>query len=94
MAVAFTAKWDGEAEKLQAVLSRGDAGRLADVAHRLASSCAVMGITDLADLLRDLEFECRHGAQEPDFAAWRARLDPKLRSAPKQARAIAAAAAP
>lgn len=94
MAVAFTAKWDGEAEKLQAVLSRGDAGRLADVAHRLASSCAVMGITDLANLLRDLEFECRHGAQEPDFAAWRARLDPKLRSAPKRARAIAAAAAP
>ncbi|WP_282607790.1 ATP-binding protein [Pelagibius sp. Alg239-R121] len=90
MAAAFTTQWDGEAGKFRAALADGDLHRLADLAHRVASSCAVMGITDLAAMLRDLEFECRRGQQRPDLGAWQVLLDPHLRTAPKRARALAA----
>ena len=47
-------------------------------------------VTDLAGLLRDLEFECRHWEALPDLEAWRLRLEPQLRAAPVRARALAA----
>ena len=90
MAEAFTSQWDGEVTKFWVAVAEGEPRRLADLAHRVASSCAVMGITDLAGLLRDLEFECRHGETPPDLEAWRLRLEPQLRAAPKRARALAA----
>jgi len=90
MADAFTAQWDGEVAKFRGAMERGEIHRLADLAHRVASSCAVMGITDLAAMLRDLEYECRHGRREPDLRTWQARLDPQLRRAPMRARALAA----
>ena len=89
MAAAFTAQWTGEIGKFRAALTDGDLHRLADLAHRVASSCAVMGITDLAAMLRDLEFECRRGKQQPDLRAWQVLLDPHLQAAPKRARALA-----
>ncbi|WP_420346556.1 ATP-binding protein [Pelagibius sp.] len=90
MAEAFTAQWDSEIAKLRGAIERGDVSRLAEQAHRVASSCAVMGITDLAAMLRDLELECRYGPNQPDLPAWQARLDPQLRAAPGQARSLAA----
>ncbi len=90
MAEAFTAGWDVEVAKLRDALKQGESGPLADVAHRVASSCAVMGISDLAGLLRLLETECRRGDVRPDLAEWRQRLDPRLQSAPERARALAA----
>ena len=90
MAEAFTAQWDNQVAKLRSAMERGDVNRLAEQAHRVASSCAVMGIADLAALLRDLEMECRYGRTQPDLPAWQARLGPQLRDAPGQARILAA----
>lgn len=89
MAEAFIAQWDSEIAKLRSAMEHGDVSRLAEQAHRVASSCAVMGITDLAASLRDLELECRYGQDQPNLPAWQARLDPQLRAAPGQARILA-----
>ncbi len=90
MAEAFTAQWDNEVAKLSSAMERGDLSRLAEQAHRVASSCAVMGITGLAASLRDLELECRYGQNQPDLSTWQARLGPQLQAAPGQARILAA----
>ncbi len=89
VASAFTAQWDDEVGKLQAAIASGDRRRLADIAHKIASSCATIGITDLADMLKDLEVECRRSRGLPDLQAWRTRLAPALLAAPGRARALA-----
>jgi len=91
MATAFVAQWDDEVAKFLSGLAGGARDEVANLAHRLASSCAVMGITDLADGLRDLERECRNGGKAPDFEIWRMRIDPQLRAAPDRARSLAEA---
>ncbi|MGI9498702.1 MAG: ATP-binding protein [Geminicoccaceae bacterium] len=89
VAAAFTAQWDDDVEKLQAAIASGDRQRLADVAHKIASSCATIGIVDLVDMLKDLEVECRQRQHALDLQAWQARLAPALLAAPDQARALA-----
>ncbi len=92
MASAFANKWDKDVATLEAALNAGEAVKVADIAHRLSGRCAVMGICDLADLLRGLETECRRRPELSDFAAWQARLASELRIAPDRARAMAEAA--
>ena len=88
VATAFTAQWDKEVEKLQAAIASSDRHRLADIAHKIASSCATVGLTDLADMLKDLEVECRQRQCTPDLQAWQNRLAPALHDAPGQVRAL------
>ena len=89
MVATFNDVWASEMVHLQDALQSADTEQIAEVAHRLASSCAVMGLTDLSDLLRDLETECRHGTAEPNIPAWQRRLAIHFGSAPDRARAIA-----
>ena len=88
VATAFTAQWDQEVEKLQAAIASSDRHRLADIAHKIASSCATVGLTDLADMLKGLEVECRQCQCTPDLQAWQNRLAPALHDAPGQVRAL------
>ncbi len=92
VAAAFTAQWDDEVQKLQAAIASGERHRLADIAHKIASSCATIGIADLAEMLKTLEVECRSHQCLPDLQAWQARLTPALLAAPDQARALASEA--
>lgn len=92
VAAAFTAQWDDEVEKLDVAMAHGDRRRLADIAHKIASSCATVGITDLADMLKDLEVECRKREHELDLQAWQTRLGPALLAAPGRVQAIASEA--
>ncbi|MGI9489253.1 MAG: ATP-binding protein [Geminicoccaceae bacterium] len=89
VATAFTGQWDQEVAKLQAAIASGDRHHLADIAHKIASSCATIGITDLADMLKELEVECRRRQGSPNLQAWQTRLAPALLAAPGQARALA-----
>lgn len=89
VAAAFTAQWDDEVEKLQAAIASGDRHRLADIAHKIASSCATVGLVDLADMLKDLEVQCRRRQNTPDLRAWQACLEPSLLAAPTQVLALA-----
>ncbi|MGI9507326.1 MAG: ATP-binding protein, partial [Geminicoccaceae bacterium] len=89
VAAAFTAQWEYEVERLQAAIASGDRHRLADIAHKIASSCATVGLVDLADMLKDLEAQCRRRQNAPDFRAWQKCLAPSLRAAPTQVLALA-----
>lgn len=93
VARAFTAQWDDELEKLKAAIASGDRHRLADTAHKIASSCATIGMTDLADMLKELEVECRRRQPSPDLQAWQNRLAPALLAVPGQVRTLAAESA-
>ncbi|WP_176793601.1 ATP-binding protein [Rhodospira trueperi] len=70
MAQAFRTQW----RDFRATLSRlsGDdpppPGTIADLAHRLAGSSALLGLRDLEEPLRDLEHRCRAGAGAGDMA--------------------------
>ncbi len=92
MAREFSSGWPAGVERLEACLQRGDREGLAAIAHRLAGSCAVMGLADTAALLRQLEVACQSGEQRLDCAAWRSSLGSLLRDAPQRALAIAAVA--
>ncbi|MEL6964213.1 MAG: Hpt domain-containing protein, partial [Pseudomonadota bacterium] len=94
VAKAFTAQWDDELDKLEAAIASGDRHRLADTAHKIASSCATVGITELADMLKELEVECRRHPSSPDLDAWQARLAPALLAVPGQVHALASGSAP
>ncbi|MGI9436396.1 MAG: ATP-binding protein [Geminicoccaceae bacterium] len=94
VAAAFTAQWDNEVEKLDVAMANGDRRRLADIAHKIASSCATIGITDLADMLKELEVECRRREHELNLQAWQTRLAPALLAAPDQVRALASEQVP
>ena len=83
MAAAFTVQWDDEVAKLQAALASGDRHRVADIAHKIASSCATIGIVDLAGMLKDLEVECRRRQGAPDLRAWRTPRRPCPPSCPR-----------
>lgn len=90
MAETFVANWPGETGKLQEALHRACRAETADLAHRLASSCAVMGIADLASELRNLESACREPDGSLEMNEWLERLGPQLRAAPGRAEALAA----
>ncbi|MEQ8654456.1 MAG: ATP-binding protein [Kiloniellales bacterium] len=93
MAREFTRGWADGVERLQSCLESGDRLGLAAVAHRLAGSCAVMGLADAATLLRQLESACQDDEQRLDSDAWRSCLADILRDAPARAQAIARVAA-
>ncbi len=94
VARTFTAQWADELGKLKAAIDCGDRHRLADTAHKIASSCATVGITDLAEMLKELEVECRRRQSSPDLEAWQVRLAPALLAVPGQVQALAAETAP
>ncbi len=89
MAREFSNGWSAGVKRLEACLERGDREGLAAISHRLAGSCAVMGLADAAALLRQLERACENGEQRVDCAAWRSCLDSLLSDAPQRALAIA-----
>ncbi len=93
MAREFSRGWAEGTERLQTCLESGDRQGLAAVSHRLAGSCAVMGLADAATLLRQLESACQEDEPRLDRDAWRARLADILRDAPLRAEAIARVAA-
>lgn len=93
MAQEFSRGWAEGVARLQDCLESGDRRGLAAVSHRLAGSCAVMGLADAATLLRLLESACQDDEQRIDREGWRQRLTDTLRDAPLRAQAIARVAA-
>lgn len=51
----YLGRLDGELEEIQASLQEGDGEAIAQQAHRLKSSTAMLGATTLAELLGELE---------------------------------------
>lgn len=89
MATAFTACCGERTDRLLSALRAGHRTTIADQAHRLAGSCAVIGLTDLAAVLRQLEDSSRSAAPGFDTAAWHDRLRGPLAAAPEAAHRLA-----
>jgi two-component system aerobic respiration control sensor histidine kinase ArcB len=91
MVEAFESQWHGDYAAFLRALDDRDPAAAAKIAHRLASSCATLGLIDIADVLKAFEAGCRSRAPISDFGPWRDRLLPLLSTAPARAAAVSQA---
>ncbi|WP_392664528.1 ATP-binding protein [Amaricoccus sp. B4] len=89
MVDAFENQWDSDHSAFVAALDARNPAEAAQIAHRLAGSCAALGFADIAEALKGFEASCRCGLQPPEFTLWQHRLMPILAAAPARALRLA-----
>ena len=89
MVDAFENQWDSDHSAFVAALDTHNPAEAAQIAHRLAGSCAALGFADIAEALKGFEASCRCGLQPPEFTLWQQRLMPILAAAPARAMRLA-----
>ncbi|MDQ2700132.1 MAG: Hpt domain-containing protein [Actinomycetota bacterium] len=73
----YLGKLPGEREQLRSSLDTGDLARLADDAHRIKSSTAMLGATRLAGLMAELETAAKSGDAEAS-AQWMKQIEDEI----------------
>lgn len=78
MVAVFAEAWETFRSQISQRTKSYSAIELADTAHRLAGSCAILGIVEIEPLLRQLETLCRSQHSDEEVAALLLKLDQDL----------------